>query len=341
MDKNKLRQIKEVQGWKVNHPYEAGNIVYLVLTFILIALPAFIIFYPLVGFETNPTLSFNGRDLIEFLFFNQANITNNAMNKLGTIGSSNVEIQKIVAYLLMAQAVFCAVFALFSLIYLVFFIVNLIKGYLRKAVHIKRLALLEMILMILFSLSFMAYSVLDMNFNNGNNRIIYAASFVPSGVIIIVFIALCITYSTTYKDVIYEKNLRITVKHVDDDQETKTEEKTEEEPEESIPQDIKEIEDHAYSEHQNLYTANIPEGVSKIGEGAFANCLKLKTVNIPKSVKSIGFNCFFHCVELVKISYNGTKEEWRHVKRGSNWLAQCKASEVSCSDGPVVVNPFN
>ena len=73
----------------------------------------------------------------------------------------------------------------------------------------------------------------------------------------------------------------------------------------------------------------------------FANCLKLQVVSIPNTVTEIGFNCFFNCVELERINFGGTKEEWKKIRRGSNWLAKAKTTEVVCLDGVVVVNPYH
>ena len=87
--------------------------------------------------------------------------------------------------------------------------------------------------------------------------------------------------------------------------------------------------------------ANIPIEVTKLGPSAFANCLNLQVVSIPNSVKDIGFNCFFNCVDLERINYAGTKAEWRKIKRGSNWLAKAKTTEVVCLDGTIIVNPYH
>ena len=69
-----LRKIKEVNGWKINHPHNAANIFYAIFTLIILAGPVAYLFLPivtLVGPTTAGTpdpsviCSFNGVDLIK------------------------------------------------------------------------------------------------------------------------------------------------------------------------------------------------------------------------------------------------------------------------------------
>lgn len=113
------------------------------------------------------------------------------------------------------------------------------------------------------------------------------------------------------------------------------------EPAIGLPSKISSIGGHAFAQNQNLQIAMIPMGISSLGQGAFANCGQLKIVSIPASVKSIGYNCFFNCSNLKRVNYGGTKEQWRHVKRGSNWLTKAGTCTVVCCDGSIVVNPYH
>ena len=36
-----------------------------------------------------------------------------------------------------------------------------------------------------------------------------------------------------------------------------------------------------------------------------------------------------------------TKEDWKKIRRGSNWLAKAGTTEVTCIDGVIIVNPFH
>ncbi len=109
----------------------------------------------------------------------------------------------------------------------------------------------------------------------------------------------------------------------------------------TLPQGLTSIGGHAFSKNTNLEIASIPDGISELGVGAFSNCLRLKVVTIPASVKMIGANCFFNTEKLKRINYGGTKEQWRKVKRGSNWLERSATTTVICSDGALSVNPKN
>ena len=107
----------------------------------------------------------------------------------------------------------------------------------------------------------------------------------------------------------------------------------------TLPNSITSVGGHAYAKNTTLEIANIPNGISQLGIGAFSNCLRLKTATIPSSVKLIGANCFFNCGKLRRLNYAGTKEEWKRVRRGSNWLEKAGTTTVLCKDGPIAVNP--
>lgn len=107
----------------------------------------------------------------------------------------------------------------------------------------------------------------------------------------------------------------------------------------TLPTSITSVGGHAYAKNTALEIANIPSGIKELGIGAFSNCLRLKVVSIPKSVRRIGPNCFFNCAKLKRLNYGGSKEDWRRVVRGSNWLDRAGTTTVLCSDGPISVNP--
>lgn len=107
----------------------------------------------------------------------------------------------------------------------------------------------------------------------------------------------------------------------------------------TLPNSITSVGGHAYAKNTTLEIANIPNGISQLGIGAFSNCLRLKFVTIPESVKMIGANCFFNCGKLRRLNYAGTKEQWRKVARGSNWLEKAGTTTILCKDGAIAVNP--
>lgn len=99
------------------------------------------------------------------------------------------------------------------------------------------------------------------------------------------------------------------------------------------------IPDHAYANDATLTKGNIPAGVIFLGNNAFANCRNLETVTIPQTVEKIGVNCFRNTPNLKQITYLGTKEDWRQIKRGGNWLVGAGTTTIQCRDGAIVVNP--
>ena len=109
--------------------------------------------------------------------------------------------------------------------------------------------------------------------------------------------------------------------------------------EKDVPPDTRSIGDHAYAGDPALTRANIPEGVTSLGSNAFANCRNLEIVTIPATVTKIGSNCFYNTPHLKQIRYTGSKEDWRAVKRGGNWLVGAGTTTIVTATGAIVVNP--
>jgi hypothetical protein len=112
-------------------------------------------------------------------------------------------------------------------------------------------------------------------------------------------------------------------------------------PSKGLPPELSSIGGHAFSQNSNLEVAVIPMGIKEIGPSAFSNCANLRVVSIPVSVTKIGYNAFFGCRKLARINYGGKKMDWKHVARGSNWLASSGNTTVVCVDGAITVNPYH
>lgn len=100
-----------------------------------------------------------------------------------------------------------------------------------------------------------------------------------------------------------------------------------------IPQDIKDIGNHAFAKNSKLQIANIPNGITTIGDSAFSNCINLELVTIPMTVKYIGYNCFFNTPKLKKIVYLGSRKQWQAIVKGSNYLMRSGVRVLVASDG--------
>ena len=339
-----LKKVKEVNGWKVNHPHSAANVVYALYTLLFAGFPLVFLFIPLIA--NDPVL--NGMDLFKFFIeYIQAAIKGNF-----TPVPSNYIIASVITmieeqyqapayFMFLGISVLFVIMLLFSLIKIILSIVHLGKGYLRRPGAVKGLAITELIFSILIVACFLFY-YFTFKAKNHADLVIWFV-FIPLGVALFFVIFFSAMNHVHFKDTILENDLEVhndepVVEHISKVHEVT---KTTYEQGSTLPPNLTSIGGHAFAENQNLVVANIPLEVTKIGASAFANCLNLQVVSIPNTVTEIGFNCFFNCVELERINYGGTKAEWKKIKRGSNWLARAKTTEVVCLDGPVVVNPYH
>ena len=92
-------------------------------------------------------------------------------------------------------------------------------------------------------------------------------------------------------------------------------------------------------------SVEIPDGVEEIGDHAFLCCIPLISISFPASVKKIGsflFSApdFCSCLSLEKIRYNGTKQQWAEIEKGTDWNATVPATELVCTDGSIELQPF-
>lgn len=87
---------------------------------------------------------------------------------------------------------------------------------------------------------------------------------------------------------------------------------------------------------QSLKSVTIPDSVTVIGEREFWRCRSLSSVNIPSSVTEIGDKAFWECTALAQITYGGTMEQWKCVKK-ADWHGEVPATVVKCTDGKVAL----
>ena len=350
MGSKEKRTIKEVNGYKVNHPYSLGNIFFAILTLVLIALPIALFFIPLVTFGTGPIYSITGFNLFDFLILNlfapakSAELISYFLECL-VYGDLSSAFYPVYAYVIIGQAAIICLYMVVGLVAFIFFLINIIKGHLRHPRVLKGLTTLNFIASIIFGLSYLFMFIMDQVMGNAYNQLFIWNAMIPAASMLVLLIMMSITIRSVYSDVVYECDLEFhedefkeDVSHVTEVHEVT---KIKYESSKTLPPNLTSIGGHAFAENQALEIANIPLGIDKLGNGAFANCLAIKVVSLPESVREIGANCFFNCIELQRINYAGTKEQWRSVRRGSNWLAKAKTTEVVCNDGVVVVNPFH
>lgn len=92
-----------------------------------------------------------------------------------------------------------------------------------------------------------------------------------------------------------------------------------------VPDYVKKIMDHAFSDCKKITEIRLGEGVTQICSGAFSNCTRLKKVFFPKSIRRLGKNLFKDC-RTVEIVYNGTEEEWKELDHSIDGTDNCDVS---------------
>lgn len=361
MGNKKLQAIDEVNGWRVNHPHSSANVLYAIFTFIFAAFPLCLLFIPLYTNIVPPDFrtGLNGLDIFRYTIDKLTELFSGLISGTPSVVASNPYIDTLtslinpsgenaimaqaVMYTFVAMGVILAIVMILSVVLIILSIVHLAKGYLKSSAAVKRIAITDFIFTLLIFLGFIFIFFTVRALTSPPIDSFIWLTCIPLGVSLIFAIFFASFYGSHFRDAILEKDLKlqdeeITVEHISKVHEINKVKYTEST---TLPPNLDSIGGHAFSENQNLIVANIPLNITKLGAGAFANCLNLQVVSIPNSVKEIGFNCFFNCVDLERINYAGTKAEWRKIKRGSNWLAKAKTTEVVCLDGTVIVNPYH
>lgn len=335
------RKVKEVNGVKVNHPHSAANIWYALMTLIVVAIPVAILFLPLIKTETGITVM--GLDFAKYIFTGFK--LEGPLQEFADYGASiGGNFNTVCNYLIMGQACLWALLLVFGIVAFIFFVINLTKGYLRHSKGPKVFTGLIFGFSLLYALSFTVYYILEMIDKGGSQLFVWNSYMVPAAALILLIVIGCI-YSANFRECVLECDLEYhedsegnAVTHVTEVHQVT---KYKYEQASTLPPNLTSIGGHAFSQNQALIIATIPLGIHSLGVGAFSNCLKLRVVTIPASVKEIGANCFFNCPKLERVNYAGTKDQWRQIVRGSNWLTKANTTKVVCSDGVLVVNPYN
>ncbi len=68
---------------------------------------------------------------------------------------------------------------------------------------------------------------------------------------------------------------------------------------------------------------------------AFYNYTSLESITIPDGVTSIGYRAFSDCYSLTSITFEGTKEQWTAITKGSSWNYSTGSYTIYCTDGNI------
>ena len=100
-----------------------------------------------------------------------------------------------------------------------------------------------------------------------------------------------------------------------------------------LPNSLTSISDMAFYNCQNLTSITLPENITNIASGAFWNCFNLESIKLPNGITAIKSQAFSNCVKLTEIIFEGTKEEWLNIEKGTDWNYDMKNYTIQCSDG--------
>ena len=84
-----------------------------------------------------------------------------------------------------------------------------------------------------------------------------------------------------------------------------------------------------------LTSVSIVTGVTRIGQDAFYGCTGLTSITIPDSVRNIEAWALRDCEKLTSIEYNGPKERWNTITKGSLWNSGTGNYTIHCTDGDI------
>ncbi len=105
----------------------------------------------------------------------------------------------------------------------------------------------------------------------------------------------------------------------------------------TIPDGITAINMNTFEHCESLKKVIIPESVSVIGMNAFDSCFNLQWVNIPENVKKLSGGLFSNCKNLKDITFSGSVQKWKILKKGMAWDYNTENYTVHCLDGDIKV----
>ncbi len=108
----------------------------------------------------------------------------------------------------------------------------------------------------------------------------------------------------------------------------------------TIPDSVTSIDAAAFSGCTSLTSIAIPNSVTSIEDDAFSNCTSLTSVAIGNGVELISLEAFYGCESLKEINCSGTMEQWKTIYIGYRSSLGVKANVVHCVDGDVDIPEY-
>ena len=98
----------------------------------------------------------------------------------------------------------------------------------------------------------------------------------------------------------------------------------------TIPNSVTSISDYTFWSCRKLTSITLPNSLTSIGKYVFRYCNNITSITIPNSVTSIGDYAFQDCDNLKTIYFNGTKDQWKQVKKAGNWKSGTNSVKIIC-----------
>ena len=93
--------------------------------------------------------------------------------------------------------------------------------------------------------------------------------------------------------------------------------------------------------NEQLTELYIPDNIHKIYYHAFSQCSNLLHITLPKSLQYIDSIVFAATPSLHNILFEGTKQEWRAIKKHYKWRERSSIQSITCSDGVINFKAVN
>lgn len=92
-----------------------------------------------------------------------------------------------------------------------------------------------------------------------------------------------------------------------------------------------------FASSSDMKSFTIPPNIISIGSYAFINCIHLTSITISSNILNIEGILFWGCDNLKDIKFEGTKKQWRDIKKSSSWRVGSKLERIICSDGEITL----
>ena len=88
----------------------------------------------------------------------------------------------------------------------------------------------------------------------------------------------------------------------------------------------------AFGSCNHLTHVKLPANLECIEDSAFSHCYNLQSINIPAKVTEL-FDTFYNCKSLTDVTFEGTKQQFKDIKKSNMWRKGSGINEVVCLDG--------